>query len=77
MGQICYEILPHREHRRAFILFLLILWVFEINKKWTLTPTDASTLATAYKIYANMTRKLKFKFFFKITPIQKTRTISL
>ena len=25
---------------RAFILFVLILWVFEISKRYNLTPTD-------------------------------------
>lgn len=46
---------------KAFILFLLILLVFEITKKWNLTSYDLiGILAIACKIWTDCTKKLKF-----------------
>lgn len=49
---------------RDFILFLLILLAFEINRKSNLTPTGLNCiLVIAYKV-SHWTRKFKFWFFF-------------
>lgn len=46
---------------KAFILFLLILSVFEITTKWNLTSYDLiGILAIACKIWTDCTKKLKF-----------------
>ena len=61
---------------RAFILFLLILWVFEIAEKCNLTPTDYNgILVIIYEIWTDWGRKKEFSIFSSFNEIDLCRKI--